>query len=119
MELRGATCVLTGGARGLGAEIARGLTKRGAQILISDIDSTDLSDLGTELESPTMHCNVTDRDQVEALGRAAMDEWGKIDLWINNAGVWMPYVPAENIDFNKARMLVEVNYFGLAYGMLE
>jgi uncharacterized protein len=119
MELKGAAVVLTGGAKGLGAALARELASRGAQVLISDIDGADLSDLGIELDMPTMHCNVTDREQVVALGRAAMEEWGKIDLWLNNAGVWMPYTPAENTDFNKAHMLVEVNYFGLAYGMLE
>jgi NAD(P)-dependent dehydrogenase (short-subunit alcohol dehydrogenase family) len=119
MNLTNASVVLTGGARGLGAEIARLLVARGAQVLISDLDSVELSDMGVELDMPTMHCNVTDRDQVEALGRAAMEEWGKIDLWINNAGVWMPYAPVENLDFNKARQLVEVNYFGTAYGMVE
>ena len=119
MELKNAAVVLTGGARGLGAALARELTHRGAHVLISDIDSTDLTDLGVELDSPTMHCNVTDREQVEALGRAAIDEWGAIDIWINNAGIWMPYAPAENIDFGRAHQLIEVNYFGLAYGMLE
>lgn len=119
MELKDATVVITGAGRGLGAALARELSERGANLVLSDIDGTDLQDLGIELDAPTMHCNVTDRDQVEALGRAAIDEYGKIDLWINNAGVWMAYTPAENIDFNKAHQLVEVNYFGLAYGMLE
>jgi 3alpha(or 20beta)-hydroxysteroid dehydrogenase len=119
MQLQGAAVVLTGGARGLGAALARELVSHGAQVLISDIDSTDLQDIGVELDMPTMHCNVTEREQVESLGRAAMEEWGKIDLWINNAGIWTPYTPAENIDFGKAHQLVEVNYFGLAYGMLE
>lgn len=119
MQLKDASVVLTGGARGLGAAIARELAQRGAQVLISDIDSTDLSDLGIELDMPTMHCNVTERDQVEALGRAAMEEWGKIDIWLNNAGVWTAYTPVENVDFNKAHQLIEVNYFGTAYGMVE
>lgn len=119
MNLKGASVVLTGGARGLGAEIARALVARGAQVLISDIDSAELSELGAELSMLTMHCNVTDRDQVEALGRAAMEEWGRIDLWINNAGVWTPYTSVENVDFNKAHQLIEVNYFGTAYGMVE
>lgn len=119
MKIKGSSVVLTGAARGLGAALARELVARGSQVVLSDLDTADLSDLGVELECPTMHCNVTDRDQVEALGRAAIDEYGKIDLWINNAGVWMPYTPAENIDFNKAHQLVEVNYFGTAYGMLE
>lgn len=119
MQLKGATCVLTGGARGLGAELARQLAGRGAQVLISDLDSVDLQDLGIELDMPTMHCDVTDREQIIALGRAAIDEYGKIDLWINNAGLWMPYADAEDLDFNRAHALMEVNYFGLAYGVVE
>ena len=119
MELSGASAVITGAARGLGAAIARELVGRGANVILSDLDSTDLQDMGIELDMPTFHCDVTDREQVAALGRAAMDEYGKIDLWINNAGIWMPYAPVENLDFNKAHQLVEVNYFGTAYGMLE
>ncbi|HEY4522685.1 MAG TPA: SDR family oxidoreductase [Candidatus Paceibacterota bacterium] len=119
MNLKDASCVITGGAKGLGADLARELVSRGAQVLISDVDDAGLAEIGTELDMPTLHCNVTDRDQVEALGRVAMEEFGKIDLWLNNAGIWMPYMPVENIDFNKAHQLVEVNYFGTAYGMLE
>ncbi|MCE9541647.1 SDR family oxidoreductase [Candidatus Kaiserbacteria bacterium] len=119
MELAHASVVVTGAARGLGAALARELTKRGAKVFLSDISGPDLTELGLELDAPTMHCNVTDREQVVALGRAAMDAFGRIDIWINNAGVWMPYATAENIDFNKARQLVEVNYFGTAFGMLE
>lgn len=119
MHLSGKSAVVTGAARGLGAELARGLVARGAQVVLSDIDGLDLQDLGIELDMPTMHCNVTERDQVEDLGRAAMDEFGTIDLWINNAGIWMPYTKAAEADMNRAHLLMEVNYFGLAYGMIE
>ncbi|MBI5644851.1 SDR family oxidoreductase [Candidatus Kaiserbacteria bacterium] len=119
MKFKDASVVITGAARGLGAAIARELAKRKAQVTLSDIESRDLSDVGAELDMPTMHCDVTNRDQIEALGRAAIDEYGKIDLWINNAGVWMPYTPAEDLDFSRAHQLVEVNYFGTAYGILE
>lgn len=119
MELAGKSAVVTGAARGLGAAIARELVSRGASVVLSDLDSADLQDIGIDLDMPTFHCDVTDREQVVALGRAAMDEYGKIDLWINNAGIWTAYAPVENIDFNKAHQLVEVNYFGTAYGMLE
>jgi NAD(P)-dependent dehydrogenase (short-subunit alcohol dehydrogenase family) len=119
MKLKGASVVITGAAHGLGASLSRELVKRGAQVVLSDLESADLQDLGVELDMPTMHCNVTDRDQVEALGRAAVEEFGKIDLWINNAGIWMPYTPSQNIDFNHSHRLMEVNYFGLAFGTLE
>lgn len=119
MNFKDSSVVITGAARGLGAELARELVARGASVLLSDIDGTDLQDLGIELDMPTLHCNVTDREQVIALGRAAMDEFGKIDLWINNAGIWMSYVAAEEADMNRAHLLMEVNYFGLAYGTIE
>ncbi len=119
MNFQNASAVITGAARGLGAELARELVSRGAKVLLSDIDGVDLQDLGVELGMPTMHCNVTDREQVISLGRAAIDTFGKIDLWINNAGIWMPYVTAEEADMNRAHLLMEVNYFGLAYGMIE
>lgn len=119
MNLANKTVVITGAARGLGAEIARAVTSHGANMVLSDIDGIDLREIGNALGMPTLHCNVTDRDQVEALGRFAVDTFGAIDVWINNAGIWMPYMPAENIDFGKAHQLMEVNYFGLAYGMLE
>ena len=66
-----------------------------------------------------MHCNVTDQEQVQNLARAAIEEFGKINLWINNAGIWMPYGPAEETDFNRAHELMEVNFFGTAYGTVE
>ncbi len=50
---------------------------------------------------------------------AAMEEFGGIDLWVNNAGIGVPYTQEESIDFNYAMRLVDGNYFGLAYGMLE
>lgn len=119
MHMQGASCVITGAAKGLGAALARELHSRGAKLLLSDIDSADLADLGKELGCAEQHCNVTDREQVIGLGRRAMELFGHIDLWVNNAGIWMAYMPAEDIDWGEAHRLLEVNYFGTAYGMIE
>ncbi len=110
--------MITGAARGLGAAIVRELHARGAKVMVSDLGNT-LDEIRSEIPVETMHCDVTDRGQVEALGRAAIEKFGRIDLWINNAGIWTPYVPALETDFNRAHLLMEVNYFGTAYGMLE
>lgn len=119
MELQKASCVVTGAGRGLGEQLARELVARSAQVLLSDIERSEVQNVAAELGMQAMHCDVTDREQVENLARAAVAHAGGIDLWINNAGLWMQYLPAENTDFNKAHQLMEVNYFGLAYGMLE
>src|SRR3989344_4033971 len=119
MKLKNASCVLTGAAKGLGAALARELHSRGAKLFLGDIDEADVKELANELGCEGVHCNVIDREQVVALGRAAMEKYGRIDLWLNNAGIWMEYKPAEDIDWGEAHRLVEVNYFGAAYGMLE
>lgn len=118
IELSGAVCVITGAAKGLGAAIARDLHARGANLVIGDIDERDLAAIAQELRATTVKCDVTDRAQVESLAEAAIQAHGRIDVWINNAGMWMPYMPVEEVDFDRARKLMDVNYFGLAYGMI-
>jgi NAD(P)-dependent dehydrogenase (short-subunit alcohol dehydrogenase family) len=118
MQLQDRVCVITGAARGLGAAIVRDLHARGARVLVSDIEEATLEEM-KKLGVETMRCNVTDREQVVALGRAAIERFGRIDVWINNAGIWSPYVKALETDMNRAHLLMDVNYFGTAYGMLE
>ncbi|HEY4525080.1 MAG TPA: SDR family oxidoreductase [Candidatus Paceibacterota bacterium] len=119
MQLKEASTVITGAARGLGAALARELVSRGAKVVLSDIDGEDLQALSKELGVPALHCDVTNHWEVSALADAAEKQSGPIRLWLNNAGVWMPYAPVEEIDFERAHKLIEVNYFGLAHGMIE
>lgn len=119
MDLKGASCVLTGAAGGIGAALAREFAQRGANVMLSDIDGEDLQALSKEIGMPAVHCDVTKREDVAALGRAAADAFGKIDIWTNIAGLWMPYLPAEEIDFDCVHKMMEVNFFGFAYGMVE
>ena len=95
------------------------MVSRGARVFLSDIDGSELQRLSKELKMPAAHCNVTSEEEVTALARAAVDTFGAIDMWINNAGIWMPYAPVENLNLNRARDLMSVNYFGLASCTIE
>ena len=119
MQLTGAVCVITGGSRGLGKCLASELKKRGAKVVVGDLESDDMRSTLKELETPGLHCDVTEQAHVEALAQEAIKHYDRIDLWINNAGIWMPYGPVEELDFKRARALMEVNYFGLAHGTVE
>jgi NAD(P)-dependent dehydrogenase (short-subunit alcohol dehydrogenase family) len=119
MEIKNASIVITGGAQGLGAALALKLQSLGAKVLVADISEEQLHALHQETGVATFVCNITDRASVTALKAKALEIHGQIDIWINNAGIWMPYMPAEEIDFIEAHRLMEVNYFGLAYGTLE
>ena len=87
--------------------------------MVGDLESDEMRTILKELEAPGLHCDVTEQAHVEALAREAIKHYGRIDIWINNAGIWMPYGPVEQLDFKRARALMEVNYFGLAHGTVE
>jgi NAD(P)-dependent dehydrogenase (short-subunit alcohol dehydrogenase family) len=119
MKLKDAVCVITGGGRGLGKHLAKACRMRGAKVVIGDLEGDELQHTIKELKAPGLHCDVTERQHVEALADEALKHYGRIDVWINNAGIWMPYGPVEDMDFTRARALMEVNYFGLAHGTVE
>ena len=118
MKLKNAVCVITGAGRGLGSYLAKELKKRGAKLVLGDLDSADLRRVALELDASAFNCDVTEERRVEALAEEAIKRHGRIDIWINNAGIWMPYGKVEEMDFKRARALMEVNYFGLAHGTI-
>jgi NAD(P)-dependent dehydrogenase (short-subunit alcohol dehydrogenase family) len=89
---QGHVAVVTGGASGLGLGLAHALARRGADIVLADIETGPLDDAvaavaahgGRVLGLPT---DVTDLTQMEALARATLDEFGRVDVICNNAGV--------------------------------
>lgn len=119
MELRDSVTVITGGAQGLGAALAREIRAKGGTLIIADLSAEALHPLAAELGADAVECDVRQESQVKRLAESAVERYGRIDLWVNNAGVWMPYAPVEAIDTERAHLLMEVNYFGLAYGSIE
>lgn len=81
--------VVTGAASGIGRAIAEELVARGAQVLLSDIDASQLSAVCAELGSAVSWrvCDVSDYAQVEALAAATQERLGGCDLVFVNAGV--------------------------------
>jgi NAD(P)-dependent dehydrogenase (short-subunit alcohol dehydrogenase family) len=60
--------------------------------------------------------DVTKEDEVKNLATSAVSKFGKIDIWINNAGVWLPLSPIEEVDMKRFHDMIEVNLFGTVYG---
>lgn len=80
--------IVTGGASGMGAATARLLVERGCAVAIADIDAECGEALASELGSAAqfLRCNVTDIADAEALVKAVVDRWGRLDALFNNAG---------------------------------
>ena len=106
---RDKVALITGGSRGLGLEIARGICVRGGKvaILARDADElasakTDLDRLGTEVL--TVQCDLLESAQIQSAVQQALQRFGKIDILINNAGV-IEVGPLEHLqlkDFDRA-----------------
>lgn len=83
--------VVTGGAQGLGFAIAERYIAEGARVVVGDLDkeATDaaVERLGGPSVARGVRCDVTSADDVEALVRTAVDEFGSLDVLVNNAGI--------------------------------
>lgn len=120
MRLQDAVVVITGSTRGFGNALARALLDKGARVVISgrkqetvDRVVAELSTLG---EVTGLACDVSQAEQVYALARFALARYGRIDVWVNNAGVTPP--PGGVLDFppEEAEQTFRVNCLGTLHG---
>ncbi|WP_338537432.1 3-oxoacyl-ACP reductase FabG [Janibacter terrae] len=81
--------VVTGGAQGLGLAMAREFVAAGAKVVIGDLDGDRAHEAaeGLDGEAVGLACDVVDAAQVQALIDAAVERWGRIDVFVNNAGI--------------------------------
>ena len=106
----GQTAVVTGAARGLGLAAARRLAAEGARVALFDRDGEALAaaveGLGGEALSQVV--DVTDEDQVGRGVQTVLSEAGKIDVLVNNAGIY-PHFPFEELTFADWRRVLATN----------
>ncbi len=108
--------VITGGSKGLGKSLAKLCIAEGAQVIISSREAAELDTTAKEIGATSYVTDVTKKEQIEALAAFALEKFGKIDIWINNAGTWLPHGPIEDIDSEKLKKVFDVNVFGVLYG---
>lgn len=89
--LAGRTAVVTGGAQGLGFAVARRFIAEGARVVIGDLDPERTGAAADALGEPDLarafRCDVTSAAEVDALVAAAVEQFGRLDVMVNNAGI--------------------------------
>lgn len=117
-DIKNKTAFVTGAASGIGYALAEGLLKRGAKVMLVDIDEAGLADahekLGSE-NTATFVCDVADPDAVKAAAAATIETFGKVHLIVNNAGVSLPGRPGR-IAAEDWKWIIDINVLGVAYG---
>ena len=116
-DLSGRTALITGAARGLGRAIALALAEAGADVALGLRDVGRDDGLAEEIRSLgrralAVQMDVVELDQVEAAVAATVDEFGSVDLLINNAGGGAGHVPAEEVSLDGFQRTLDVNLRG-------
>jgi NAD(P)-dependent dehydrogenase (short-subunit alcohol dehydrogenase family) len=90
MRVAGKHVVVTGGANGIGAAMARRFANEGARVVVADLDEAQLMAVAAETGGLGVPTDVRHEHQIAALVAAAEDHYGPIDLFCSNAGIVVP-----------------------------
>lgn len=99
LGLAGRVCIVTGAAQGIGEACARRFAREGAKLVLADIDDAKGQAVAQELQGLYVHCDVGDKAQVDTLVAKTMLTHGRIDVLVNNAGI---FKAAEFLDISEA-----------------
>ena len=97
--LDGRVCIVTGAAQGIGEACARRLAQDGAKVVLADLDDARGQALAQDLQGLYVHCDVGDKAQVDTLVQKTMLTHGRIDVLVNNAGI---FKAADFLDVSEA-----------------
>lgn len=112
--------VITGASQGIGRETALQLATKGASLVLAARNDEALAELARQVErlggqAETVVTDVAEHEQVERLAQRAIDRFGRIDTWVNNAAVSI-YATVEQMEPEEMERLVRVNLLGQMYG---
>jgi NAD(P)-dependent dehydrogenase (short-subunit alcohol dehydrogenase family) len=114
-SVNGKVVLITGGARGVGAEVARRLHDKGAKLVLTDVDEAALNDIGATLAGDrvlTLVADVRDLAAMQNAASRAVERFGGIDVAVANAGI-ATYGSVLQVDPEAFKTLVEVNVIGV------
>jgi NADP-dependent 3-hydroxy acid dehydrogenase YdfG len=114
--------VVTGASSGIGLATALCAAEQGAKVVLTARSEQTLDDIVADItagggEAIAVAGDVADREHLEAVARAAVERFGCIDTWVNDAGVSI-YGRLDEVDDEDSRRLFETNFWGVVYGSL-
>ena len=117
MRLSGKSAIVTGGASGFGAGIARRFVREGARVVIADINGEAATEMAAELGDATigLQVDVSSADDVAMMTESAIEFMGGINILVNNAGVGHKPEPLDSLSEEAFDRLFAVNIKSIYY----
>jgi NAD(P)-dependent dehydrogenase (short-subunit alcohol dehydrogenase family) len=120
MKLHQQNAVITGGTQGLGQAIVREFLAEGANVLLCSRNGAEAASLAAELskELPAgqkvvgVAADVSSEEEVKRLFDAATEELGELHILVNNAGIYGPKGPSEEVGWEAWKRAMEINLYG-------
>jgi NAD(P)-dependent dehydrogenase (short-subunit alcohol dehydrogenase family) len=113
--LEGKTAIVTGGSKGIGRAIAERYVEEGADVVVANRNAEEGRATADDLGCTFVRCDVSDYDAVRALVDAAVEEFGALDVMVNNAGVG-GVAPLADISVEDWDRTLSVDLDGVMYG---
>jgi NAD(P)-dependent dehydrogenase (short-subunit alcohol dehydrogenase family) len=121
--LDGKVAVITGSTRGFGLSMTQEFASQGAAVVVSSRSAeavtqtvAGLQDAGRRASG--LACDVSNMAQVQALVEHALQTFGGLDVWVNNAGLSAPYGPTVHVFPERFALVTQTNILGTYYGSL-
>jgi NAD(P)-dependent dehydrogenase (short-subunit alcohol dehydrogenase family) len=119
--LQGKVAVITGGTRGLGLAIAQAYAREGAAVMVASRSARSVEQAVSLLQQQGARasgypCDVADLAQVEAVARQAVETFGRLDIWVNNAGLASVYGPTAHVPVEEFSKAIQTNIYGTYHG---
>ena len=120
MNFNKKTVFVTGAAVGIGRAVAIKFAQGGANLVLTDINIEALESVEKEAEVYTKNvltfqCDVSDEERVYTVVKEAENEFGKIDILVNNAALWRCWAPFTDTSTEEWRKFFDVNIMGVVY----
>ena len=121
MKLANRNAIVTGGSQGLGRAIVEAFVREGANVLLCARDEALAAEIAAAVQTHASRdgqlvfakaCDVSSPEEVERLFAAADEAFGPLHILVNNAGVYGPKGPTDEVDFEEWRRCVDINLHG-------